>query len=208
MRKAAFIFKLVLVLAIPVTGQNEAKIQVEVSSDSVYMGHYFELKYTLENVQDISFDPPAIQGFDLISGPNTSSVMSMANGVMSQRISYGYVLRPRGEGDYIIPAVEIEVEGAVLQTEELRIVVLPNVEGIPQEQPQNELWNNQGLDLFQGFSMPDMNNFFFRAMPDSLNGFPDMEEFFKQMPGMEFPGFQFPPRDSMPTKKKRKTFKI
>jgi len=181
----------------------------ELSQDSVLMGHTFELKYTLENAPQVQFQPPAIQGFDLISGPMTSSVMNMINGQTTQRVTYTYVLRPRGEGEYFLPSAAAEVEGQTLRTKELQIVVLSNPEGIPQRSPSPMDMNGMSMDFFRDFLQPDRQGFSFPGFPsDSLRSFPDLEQLLEQFQDMEMPGFKMPLPDSIPSSEKRRIYRI
>jgi hypothetical protein len=195
---------------IPLIAQNNPRFFAELSQDSVLMGHTFELKYTLENAPSVQFQPPTIQGFDLVSGPMTSSVMNMINGQTTQRVTYTYVLLPRGEGEYFLPSASAQVDGETLRTEQLPIVVLSNPEGIPQSKPTPMDMNGMGMDFFRDFLQPDLEGFSFPGFPpgDSLRSFPDMEQFFEQFRDMELPGFKMPPPDSIPGSKKRRIYRI
>jgi hypothetical protein len=53
--------------------------KVEVSSDTILLGNYFELKYTIENTQG-DFNPPEFAGLKLVAGPNHASSYSIMNG--------------------------------------------------------------------------------------------------------------------------------
>lgn len=173
------------------------------------MGHTFELKYTLENAPSVQFQLPVIQGFDLLSGPMTSSVMNMINGKTTQRVTYTYVLLPRGEGEYFLPAALAEVDGETLRTEELPIVVLSNPEGIPQRKPSLMDMNGMDMDFFRDFLPPGMEGFSLPGFPsDSLRSFPDMEQLFEQFLDMEMPGLKIPMPDSIPSSKKRRIYRI
>lgn len=112
--------------------QSEARFTVTVSTDSILLGNYFEVKFTLENAQGEQFEPPAFTDFDVVSGPNTASSFSMVNGKVTQSLSYSYYLEPRDIGNYYILPAAIRVDGKVLETLPLEVMVVPNPDGIRQ----------------------------------------------------------------------------
>ena len=85
------------------------KFTVEVSNDTLLLGNYFELKYTIENTSGNHFDPPKLEKFHVIGGPNTSTSMSIVNGEMSQSSSYAYYIEPDEIGSYTIPPAYLQV---------------------------------------------------------------------------------------------------
>lgn len=206
--KSFMLAVLMLSVSCPFFAQTGPQLIASVSSDSVFMGHYFELTFTVENVQNVEFIPPAVQGFDVLSGPNSSSMISMVNGAVSQTTSYKYILQPRGEGTYFLPSASIELDGNLISSEELSITVIPNPDNIPQPQPQMNGFNDMGMDIFKNFQMPDMEQFFMPFGSDSLNTFPNFQDMFKQFRDMPFPDPTLPPKDSIKSKPKRKIYRI
>ncbi|MEO5905298.1 MAG: BatD family protein [Saprospiraceae bacterium] len=99
-------------------------IKVEVSADTVTIGEFVEITYTIENGEG-KFEAPDFTGLPVVSGPNTSSSYMIANGKKSSNQSYSYILRPMEEAILEIPAglyVENEIKQPV---NGLTIVVLP-----------------------------------------------------------------------------------
>ena len=113
-------------------GAQDVKFTVEVSNDTLLLGNYFELKYTVENASGNSFEPPQLTQMDIIGGPNTSTSMSIINGEMSQSSSYAYYIEPSDIGAYTIPPAYLTVGEEVMETLPIEIMVLPNPEGIIQ----------------------------------------------------------------------------
>lgn len=107
----------------------DAVIKVEVSTDSVLMGNYFEVKFTVENAVG-KFTPPDFSDFDIVGGPNQSSSFSMINGVVSRSASYTYYLQPREEGLFYIDVASVETDDKFLETPPVEILVVPNPDGI------------------------------------------------------------------------------
>ena len=124
----------------------EPVLTAEVSLDSVLLGNRIELTFKLENTQEGEIIPPDFEGFNLVAGPNYSSMMSMVNGTVSQSKSYTYILEPKDIGNYFIPPVSVSVDNEVLETQPLEIIVLPNPDGIIQETPREKEMNSWFFD--------------------------------------------------------------
>ncbi|MFK7936001.1 MAG: BatD family protein [Saprospiraceae bacterium] len=131
-----------------VASAQEAKFSVTVSSDSVLLGNYLKVTFLLENANGNEFSPPEFENFTVVSGPNTSSSMSIMNGVVAQSISYTYYVEPSDIGSYYITPASIATEEKILETEPVEIQVLPNPDGIIQR-PQEQ--RRQRMDFFQPF---------------------------------------------------------
>ena len=160
-------------------GQEGAIFKVEVSSDSVLVGNYMEVTFTLENANMEDFQAPTFEGFQIISGPNQSSSFSMVNGKVSQKASYSYYLEPKDIGNYYIPPASVSTGEQVLETMPIEILVAPNPDGIIQNPARQQ--NQLGNDFF------DRNDFFSR-------------DFFGTPPAKQVP--------KKKTKKKRKVYKL
>jgi len=136
----------------------DINLKVEVSSDSVLVGNYIEVRFTIENGGG-DFEAPQFEGFDVMSGPNTSSSFSMINGSkVSQEASYTYLIRPVKEGQlYIEPAYFISGE-MVLETEPLGIMVYPNPAGIEENSTFKQKLDKMDMalpDLFRPRKAPE-----------------------------------------------------
>lgn len=110
----------------------DATFKIGVSADTLLVGNYFEVKYTVENT-DGKFEAPNLSSFDVIGGPNTSSSFSMINGSVTQSSSYSYYLRPPDIGVFTIPPAFLTTSTDTLATMPIDIIVVPNPEGIIQE---------------------------------------------------------------------------
>lgn len=113
-----------------VTIAQDPKLSVSVSSDTVLLGNYFELKFTIENSPARGFEAPGLHEFNVIGGPNTSSSMSIINGEVSQSASYTYYLEPVEIGVYTIKPAYLTTGEIALETPPIDIIVIPNPEGI------------------------------------------------------------------------------
>lgn len=130
------ILLLFLLNTLVAAAQKDANFTVTVSTDSILMDNYLEVTFKLENASAQAFTPPSFEGFQVLSGPNTASSMSIVNGTMTQSISYSYYLKPNDIGNYYIPPASIEADGNVLETAPLEVGVFPNPDGIQQNPSQ------------------------------------------------------------------------
>lgn len=122
-------------------------LSATVSSDSILLGNVFILEVTLD---DVNGDIPNVDvsSFDLISGPNMSSSMSIINGQTQSSKSLTYYLKPTDLGNYFIEPIFLEVEGEILETDAIEINVYPNPDGLIIEPEQNR------MDDFFNLKMP------------------------------------------------------
>ena len=127
--KRLVLIGVILVFGGVIAQAEEVTFKVEVSTDTVLMDNYFEVKFTIENARP-GFSPPTFSDFDVVGGPNQSSSFSMINGKVTQSATYTYYLQPRMEGVFYIDAAAIEVDGDFIETPPVEVVVLPNPDGI------------------------------------------------------------------------------
>jgi len=135
------------------TAQKNPVFKVEVSTDSILMDNYFEVKFTLENADSRQFTPPSFEDFQVLSGPNTSSSMSIVNGDMTQSISYTYYLKPKDIGNYYIAPASIEADGQTIESEPVEVMIHPNPDGVIQTptQRKSRMFDPFDDDFFKDF---------------------------------------------------------
>lgn len=107
----------------------------------VIVGQPFQITYTVnQRARDI--ETPNFDGFDLLAGPytSTSSSTEFINGKLTRSFSqtYTYTLMPQQEGKFTILPASIAVEHERINSNGVRITVLPADE----EQPNNNTYNN------------------------------------------------------------------
>lgn len=124
------IFTIVCILASALLSNAQPKFSVAVSSDTLLLGNYLELKFTIENVTSNGFEAPDLLPLNVIGGPNTSSSMSIINGVVSQSTSYTYYLQPEEIGVFTIKPAFLPTGETALETPPLDIIVIPNPDAI------------------------------------------------------------------------------
>lgn len=137
--------------------EKPVKFTVSVSTDSILMDNFFEVKFTLENANGQNFEAPDFSDhFNVVSGPNFSTSMSMVNGDVTQSMTITYYLEPREVGAFYILPAYVNAGDKVLETSPLEVMVVPNPGGIKQPLPgqQNRMQFNWGSPFdfdFDGF---------------------------------------------------------
>ncbi len=99
------------------------------AKSTVSLGESFTLTYTL-NSQGTDFRGPRLSGFDVISGPftSTSSSIQSVNGrtTMSVRYSFQYILQANKEGTFDIPPATITIDRRTITSNSLTVKVTKN----------------------------------------------------------------------------------
>lgn len=225
MKRKLFGLFIMLGLAFQVQAQEDIRFTVEVSTDSILFGNYFQVTFTLENAKGSDFSAPDFTAFHVVSGPNQASSMSIINGEVTQSVSYTYYLEPKDVGNFYILPASVDVGETILETQPVEIMVVPNPEGVQQSpQPRSGL-RMEGFDMWgDDLQMPDMgqiNEMFRQLMPngemegfqffqDSMPGF-NIDEFLRMMPEMRMDipeKLQEEEPNEGKRKKKRKIYKI
>ena len=96
---------------------------LNVDRTQISQDQYIEASFTLTNAQGKAFTPPDFNGWTVISGPSTSSQVSIFNGVRTSNISYIYSLSPKSTGTLIIGKASIQVNGKTFYTDPVQIKV-------------------------------------------------------------------------------------
>lgn len=95
----------------------------------VGLGETFNLSYTV-NAQGSNFKGPSLAGFDIISGPFTSTASSIRsiNGrtTMSITNTFSYILQANREGTFEIAPASVQVDKKTYQSNSLTIKVVRN----------------------------------------------------------------------------------
>ncbi|MFY9307979.1 MAG: BatD family protein [Bacteroidia bacterium] len=134
------------------------KLTAQASRTKVAVGETFQISYSL-NSNGNNFKPPALNEFDVYSGPNQSTSMSFINGSMSQSITFSYLIAAKKEGKYTIGAASMNVGGTTVQSNTLAIEVVKGAgnaavqqnQGSGNAMPQNQsasVAENVGDNLF------------------------------------------------------------
>lgn len=134
------------------------------ADDVVETGTRFYLKYNL-NAEGENFRGPSIKGFNVLSGPqsSTSSSIQIINGQVSKSIdvTYTYILEATTEGTYTIPPASVEVDGKTFKSNSLTIQV---IRGRGRQQPSQRSGSSRSGD-----NTPSKEEVFLKAFADKKN---------------------------------------
>ncbi|MBU0763957.1 MAG: BatD family protein, partial [Bacteroidetes bacterium] len=123
----------------------------------VAAGEQFSLSLTL-NAKGSGLKQPAMDDFDILSGPNTSqsSSIQFINGQVSQNVTftYSYILRATKEGKFTIGEAEITSGGRTYKSEPIIIEVVKGAD-VSSTQSGNTS-GNQTTTQVQGISGEDL----------------------------------------------------
>ncbi len=138
---------------------------------AVGVGETFNLIYTV-NAQASNFHGPVITGFDILTGPNTSTSSSIRaiNGRTSMSISYSfvYIIRASREGTFEIPGATVMIDNKQYRSNTVTIKVVKNAGNVQNTSPGTTGKNNsQNNGVIQSGS----NDVFVKAVVDNNNPF-------------------------------------
>lgn len=95
------------------------------SPEVVVSGDQFRLSYTINSQKVRDFRAPSIQGFEVLMGPSRSTQYQNYNGVVTNSITFTYILMAGKEGTYKIPGATIVADGNNYTSNSVEIKVLP-----------------------------------------------------------------------------------
>ncbi len=154
---------LALLLWIPsIAWGQDAQVTASVGSDTVGIQDQFQLAITVTGKDSGDAENPRIsrlQGFQVVSGPNTSTQYQWVNGRSSGSKSFIYILIPEKEGQFTINPIEVRIGNKIFKTQPLQVRVTSSSRNSPAQsrRPLNP------LDPFAEEDMPSR-----RSMGDAL----------------------------------------
>jgi hypothetical protein len=141
--------------------------------NAVETGQQFRLTFTVnERGSNLQLPPGLTSNFDVLMGPSTgqSTSIQTINGRTTTEVtfSYTYILRAKSEGNFEIRPATIEVDGNVMESNSLKIQVVP-----AQSQPQTQPQTPRGGESSQGSQSVDLggDNLFLRVEMSKQNVF-------------------------------------
>lgn len=84
----------------------QIKFSASLTPTEIGKDEYTQLKLMVENANEVQqIVPPNLRDFNIISGPNQESGMTMINGVVKKYIALSFILKPKATGNFtIMPA--------------------------------------------------------------------------------------------------------
>lgn len=155
MKKFFFVVAFFLMLKNGVA-QESPVFSAEINKTNVSVGQKIKVTYTLKDAKGDAFEDPDFKDFEVLSGPNVSSNMSIMNGNVSQSMSYTYYVAPKREGIFELPSAAIKVGKKTLRTAPIAITVLAKSENSEDEEEVEDLRTNDPFaDFFGRRTMPE-----------------------------------------------------
>ncbi len=111
-----------------------SRVSAHLSSGLVQLGGAVRVNVFAQDVEDARIvDVPEVPGLKLsgVSSPSRESRIAYVNGRRSASTSFRWVVvyDPVEEGDYVIPPIELEVDGERVKTQELSVTVRRDMRG-------------------------------------------------------------------------------
>lgn len=124
MNKHLSILFFLLISIAPIFGQGPVKFYASTNARQVVLGNYFEIDFTLENVQGENFQAPTFTDFEVLNGPSQSTSVSSVNGKWSRTISFSYTLRPKKIGKFTIGPASVVADGKTIRSNRVSVEVV------------------------------------------------------------------------------------
>lgn len=133
-----------------------ATVETHISTREAYVGVPVILQISLTNVSEYEPPtPPSIDGCDIRSAgpPSHSTRLKIINGRRheSHSLILQYLITPRREGTFTIPAMSLQVDGKMVETESQRFVATRSETGdllfVAIEGSQDKVYVGQSIDL-------------------------------------------------------------
>jgi len=101
----------------------DVAVSASVDQARVSFGDTITLTISISGTQ--SGGQPAIPKVEGLSfaGPAVSTSVSIVNGAMSQSVSLGYQVTPTRTGEFVIPALDVNVAGRIYKTDPIKLTV-------------------------------------------------------------------------------------
>ena len=142
---------IILSLLFATQASAQATLSASVNKNKLGASERFQYTITLTNGNNPKdFRPPGLQDFLVLGGPNQSSSFQSINGVVTQSISYSYILQPRNTGKFTIGAAYIKVGDKTLSSQPITIEVTdaqPPTAGAQQKGSSNKPSSDAAQDV-------------------------------------------------------------
>ncbi len=130
-----FLFFLML-LAAHLGALAQVRFNAIASSKQLGRSDYFQLEFVVENAKQIeNLNQPELRDFQIVSGPNQSTGMTIVNGNVSQYKSLSFILQPLKTGKFTIPGATAIIDGKKMQSNSITIHVDPGGSSASHFQP-------------------------------------------------------------------------
>lgn len=105
--------------------QAQVKFSVICPEKKIGKNDFLQVQFMVQNASNVeSIIPPRFKNFDIVSGPNQQSGMSIVNGKTDQYVAISFYLKPIKTGKFSIGRAEAIVDGKKYYTETLGVEVI------------------------------------------------------------------------------------
>lgn len=130
-QKIRYIFVLFTLMSFSLLAQ-EASLTTTVSKNKLGVNQRLRIQFAINKHGADNFTPPDFKNFRIIAGPSQSLSQTWINGKSSYTQSYTYIIQPLRKGEFSIPPASIELDGKIIKSKPVKVIVLDAVE-IPKD---------------------------------------------------------------------------
>lgn len=121
------------------TFSQQGSFTVTVDKDTIFQDEMIKIEFLLDNLSG-KFKAPEFESFSVVSGPNTTSTISIINGETNQKKSYSFILVPEISGRLVIDQASVATESGVLLSDPIDIYVLETGDRTHQSQSHKRIF--------------------------------------------------------------------
>ena len=124
----------------------DVDFKATVSKSKLGINERLRLTFSVNKQGVDGFKPPVFKDFKIVGGPMTSTNFSSVNGKMTFEQSYTYTIAPSRQGVLTIGAAEAKLDGEIIKTKPIKVVVTKAVE-IPKDPNDPRYVASQNIHL-------------------------------------------------------------
>lgn len=109
------------------TAAQEATLTATVSKNKLGVNQRLKIEFAINQQGADHFKPPNFRNFRVVGGPSQSISQSWIGGKASFIQSYSYIIQPKKKGEFMIPSASIKLNGKVIKSKPVKIIVLDAV---------------------------------------------------------------------------------
>lgn len=106
----------------------EVELTATVSKNKLGVNQRLRVQFSVNKQGGDNFKPPNFTNFKVVGGPSQSVSQSIINGKYSFNQSYSYVIQPKRKGEFTIPSASIEINGKIIKSKPVKVIVVDAVE--------------------------------------------------------------------------------
>ncbi|MEM7373893.1 MAG: BatD family protein [Bacteroidota bacterium] len=135
-----------------------------VDKNQVGQNETFKASFRLEGGQSNDIRYPSFDGFQVLSGPSTSTSMQIINGQVNQSTTFSFYLRPTRKGKLTIGSASVKFNGKTYKSDAVSVSV-GEAKAAPSNQQQNQQQSKQARN--QSIEKQLKDAIYLRAIPST-----------------------------------------